>query len=116
MPQIILFEYKPEFFKIKKTFYDVNRIFRKKLLDNYVNYSFIEVTDDTELIKNVSNTFGLPRDAVFDVSTTIFREDEILQVIYHHSNPNKFILFKRKINQEESYTFAEFKENENNRN
>ena len=114
MPQILLVEYKPEFFKIKKTFYDINRIFRKNLLSNYINYSFIEVSDDTHLLKDIYKLLNIPENSLLDVTTTTYGEDTIIQAIYHETVPNKFVLFKRNLNNDQdTYSFSEFKENEN---
>jgi len=114
MPQILLVEYKPEFFKIKKTFYDINRIFRKNLLSNYINYSFIEITDDTHLLKDIYKLLNIPEKSLLDVTTTSYNEDAIIQAIYHETVPNKFVLFKRNLNNDQdTYSFSEFKENQN---
>jgi hypothetical protein len=115
MPNVILCDYKnDEFNSIKKTFYNINRIIRKKLLSKYVDYKIINFNSDTELLNNIHSILALDKDTLLDVKTISYGLEHVDQMIYSDNIPTKFVMIRRKILGDlDSYTFSDFKQNSN---
>ena len=114
MPNVILCTYKNEFDTIERSFYNINRILRKNLLAKYIDYKFINVENDTDLMNNIYSILSINKENLLDVKTISYSENIVDQIIYYDNEPKKFVIIRRKIISDmDSYTFSHFKQNEN---
>jgi hypothetical protein len=114
MPTVILCDYKKEFNTIKKTFYDINKIIKKKLLNKYINYEIINFENDTDLLNNIYSLLSVAKSRLLDVKSLLYGTDYVDQMIYYDKNPTKFVMIRRKIlGDTDSYTFSNFKQDAN---
>ena len=72
-------------------------------MDILLTYKNITDKDDIDTLKKFTY-----------IKTVKFEYDNICQVIYSNDNLNKFIIYKRVIKDDDTYTFNNFKSHQNN--